>query len=58
MWGSGFRGASCVSLSLIHAARRKHGLPLVADDKGGKAAKKKNLQVLFRVDVAIAEVHL
>ena len=57
MWGSGFRGASCVSLSLIHAARRKHGLPLVADDKG-KAAKKKNLQVLFRVDVAIAEVHL
>jgi hypothetical protein len=57
VWGSGFRGASCVSLSLIHAARRKHGLPLVADDKG-KAAKKKNLQVLFHVDVAFTKVHL
>ncbi len=29
----------------IHAVRCKHGLPLVADDKG-KAAKKKNLQVI------------
>ena len=44
---------------LIHAGRRKNGLPLVADDKG-KATKKKNLQVtaMLTLRLPIAKFHL
>jgi hypothetical protein len=47
---------SCVLL--IHAGRRKNGLPLVADDKG-KATKKKNLQVtaMLTLRLPIAKFH-